>query len=441
MPFNPSDRFAQDTDFSASYNPTDRLLPRIVEPGLFPRTVLPLAGRAAAVSALGELLGRRRRRSKAKKHHPRRRWAVKKFKALSPVEQKKKLAAAIKKVSPAVKKRLLRLAALRALKIKANAAKLKKALAKNPKLKKVVIKRLIRHRLQNLAKNQADWRGPRLATSDAQSAVPQLETPSAPPVAAPVQPAVEEDHATPTDQETTESDMEEQALDTSEAQDEANAEAQQEVEETTEETTEETEEASNDEELSEPTDEEAAEEAEADAEEEAQEETDDNANEDGTEGESLLGAMKKAARKKSRHKRVLHAARPTAHAIHKKSGGKIPAHDTMRGCALIQAAKAGNPKAKAAIKVLEEGAAKGNAKAKKALAHLKLCNGVLKKARKSVAKRVAAPRKAGKKRTVYNTPVRLQTKGLQSYSAHQRGLAMIPATARAMFRGVSGQGY
>lgn len=395
-----------------------------------------------AIAVLGEILGRLKRKRHHKKpfHRAKKRLAVKKFKALSPVAQKKKLAAALKKTSPAVKRRLLRLAALRAMKIKANAAKLKRALAKNPKLKKVVVKKLIRHKLKNLAKNQFDWRGPRLATSDAQSAVPQIETPSPPPAPPPTQPAVEEDH-TPTTQETTESALEEQALDTSEAQDQANEEAQQEVEETTEEQADEEADASNDEELTEPTEEEAADEAEAEAEDEAEEETDDNANEDGTAGVSMLGALKKAAKKKARQKRVLHAAKPIAHALHKKTGGKIHARDTLRGCALIQAAKAGNPKAKAAIKVLQEGAKRGNPKAKKALAQLKVCNQTLKKARKTVAKRVAAPRKAHKKRTVYNTPVRIVTKGLQSYSAHQRGLAMIPATARAMFRGVKGDEY
>jgi hypothetical protein len=111
----------------------------------------------------------------------------------------------------------------------------------------------------------------------------------------------------------------------------------------------------------------------------------------------------------------------------------MPAKRTLKAVKVVAKAKAGDKKAKKGIKALVKKSKAGNKKAKKAVAQLKIANKVIKKTKKSAKKLAKKPVKKLAKKIPYTKPVKVVNKGLYAYSAHQRGLAMIPGVARAFY--------
>lgn len=178
------------------------------------------------------------------------------------------------------------------------------------------------------------------------------------------------------------------------------------------------------------------------AEEAAEEEVEDIAEASEASGDDLMGylvgALKRKRRVKSRTRRAVKAAVPTAKKLAKVTKGKIPVKRTLKGCALVAAAKAGDKRAKAAIVAIVARAKKGDKKAQKTVAQLKVCTKVLAKGRPKT--RVSRPSKPpirvprpGDAMAKYRVPIRPIESGLRSYDSHQRGLAMIPGIARARY--------
>jgi hypothetical protein len=402
-------------DLTMSYNPTTRL------------DVDPL--KAVIAGALGAAR-KRRRRSHGAAHFGAKRGAAwrQRWGKLSRAARLAKMKEIASKATAAQKVKILAAAVRRKALLAKRAAMVKAAIKKSPKLRKRVARKLLQQRL---------YEARQFPSPSAVNEVPQGAAVGPPPAESPVQPAVEEDHV-PTPAEQVEAMEDNAAEETAEAVDATNAEASDEAEQEVATDADETQKAENDEELTEPSKEEAAEDAAAEVEADT-DATNDDDGDDASAGASIMGMLGAAMRKKARAKAIHAAAVPTAHAMERKSGGKIKAKTTLQGCALIQAAKAGNSAAKAAIKTLQTKAARGDAAAKKAVAQLKLCNRVVKKARKTVAKKVKGGKvRRGGPANVYKDRVPIVSRGLASYSAHQRGLAMIPAFARTMFRPVRG---
>jgi hypothetical protein len=396
--------------FRSPISSSTRALQRIVSPQ-FNRLfeIAPEAAdnpQASSLDAvtLGEMLGRIKRKKNRKKLHA-------KIKNL-PKAKKVALAKALVKAKAASPAKPASKAAKTAKAVAVTKAKVKMALLKNPALKARLKK------LAVLKKVKDAQNAPTPATEYQDLPVPKSDPviPAPPPSDG----AVYEPRSR-TPGEAVEETEDEGALDNEQQEAQASSEAYDEVEDEAEDEAEEEEEAS----LTEPTDEEAEEEA-----EEASEMA----------GASILGRMKAKAKKAGKQKLIAAAARPLAARVQKRSKGAIKADTVLKGCALITAAKAGNAKAKAAITALTLKAAAGNAAAKKTLAQLKLCGATLAKAKKTVkakikgTKALSAPTKKRAK-----GGVKLVSSGLRSYSAHQRGLAMIPKFARAQFSFAAGR--
>jgi hypothetical protein len=102
---------------------------------------------------------------------------------------------------------------------------------------------------------------------------------------------------------------------------------------------------------------------------------------------------------------------------------------------LISKAKKGDQKSKKGIKAIVKLAAKKGPKqkkAKKATAKLKIAHKIMKKT--GTAKGIGKKKLAIKaKKAPYSNQVVVRSKGLESYSAYQRGMAQIPGFARTYF--------
>lgn len=332
--------------------------------------------------------------------------------------RKKKLAAS-KAKKPVVKRILARMnpAAKKAL--------LKRAILKNPALKKklavaVVKKRLAQRQAGKFLAPGAPYQTP----VPARAAAPN---PTRDPSAAPIP---EEDTMSPA-----EAVEEEQA----EAPMEEAAEEQADTEEAAEEATEETAE-----DLAENAEAEAEDLTEPDAEEteeQAEEAAEDAAEAVETAGDNLilgyaLGKRKQRLRMRRGEALAAHRAAPLCRKLETASLGGISAKKTVKGVKVIARAKRGDKKAKTAIKAVAKKAAKGDPKAKKAMAQLKISQKVLKKTtpKKKAGKKLLAKGKTKKARKIpYTKPVKVENTGLFAHSAHQRGLAMIPGMARGRY--------
>lgn len=332
------------------------------------------------LNSLGAAKKRRHRRNKAKTVA-----ALKAALAKLPPEEAAKKLAAMKAARAArrSKRAKLRLAARMAKKALA-LKKLKAAVKANPNVKKALARKWLARGLRRVADE--------VSTS---SPVPQLRQPASAPAEDPKNPAVEET-VNPSEAEQVEQMQDESAENAYQADEEV-------YEEATEEATEEVvdEEAEENADLSEPS-------------------PDETADEDAAAGvgdDTEMGKKMARARKVAHRTKVLTAAKPHAKRLEKKSKGKVNAKKTLKGCALLQAARGGDKKSKAAVKALQLSAKKGNKKAKAAVAQLRLCSKVLKTARKAVRGTPTGP-----------------GPGLNSSSATQRGYAMIPTTAARMFR-------
>lgn len=197
---------------------------------------------------------------------------------------------------------------------------------------------------------------------------------------------------------------------------------------------------SEEEELTEPDADDDAEEAEDEAEENVDEAT-AAAGMDTLRGQLFQRRIARL-RRRQRPMRACMRAMPLARKIENATLGGIPTHELLGAVRAVASAKAGNKKAKRAIKTAVRKAKKGDKKAKKVVARLKVANKVIKKSRKTSlakkGKKPAARKKVKSKAKIarkipYSKPVAVDSKGLFSYSAHQRGLAMIPGEARARY--------
>lgn len=300
------------------------------------------------------------------------------------------------------------------------------AVRKNPAMKRKIVVALLKKRMQQRKAGA-------FIPSGAQQSSPVPATPSAAPPAPPPARA-------PIEQADTESDAQAAEQESMEAPLEAAAEDQTEKEEGGEEAAQETAD-------------EAAQDAEAEAEEmseptpEEQQETVDEAAEDATEAASesagdlllgyFLGKRKMRRRQLNREQRCVARARPLAGEIEAASRGEIKAEHILGAVKLIAKAKGGDAKAKKGIKAVVKMAKKpGKTKAKKAAAKLKIAHKVMKKtgtAKGTPKRKAKLVAKGNKGKLLYTKPVTVENAGLTSYSAHQRGLAMIPGFARARY--------
>ncbi len=336
--------------------------------------------------------------------------------------RKKKLAAASKAKKPIVRKILSRMSPA------GKKALIKRAILKNPALKKKLAVAVVKKRLAD--RQAGKFMAPGQPYKTPVPASPAAPNPTRDPSAAPIP---EEDTMSPAEavqEEQAEAPMEEaaeEAADNEEAAEEA-------TEETTEDLAENAEAEAED--LTEPDAEEV--------EEQAEEAAEDAAEAAETAGDNLilgyaLGKRNQRLRMRRGEALAAHRAAPLCRKLESASLGGISAKKTVKGVKVIARAKRGDKKAKVAIKAVAKKAAKGDKKAKKAMAQLKISQKVLKKTtpkKKTLAKKPLA-KKTGKtlaKRKVpYTKPVKVENTGLFAHSAHQRGLAMIPGMARTRY--------
>ena len=300
-------------------------------------------------------------------------------------------------------------------------ALIKRAIMKKPALKKKLVLAVLK---KKLAQRQA---GAFMPPTYRQTTPVPATSPSPPPVPDPASASIPQDEgltpAQAVEEEMTERPLEEAAEEQAqqeegaeEAQDEATEEASEEAAE---------EEAA---ELSEPDAEEQEEQAEEAAEDEAKasEAAGDNA---------VLGAFfgnrLQRLRRRNRSNMTMRRCAPLAQKLESVTGGALPAKRTLKAVKVVAKAKGGDKKAKKGIKTLVKKAKKGNKPAKKAVAALHVANKMIKKTKpkaKKPGKKLLVKKTARK--VPYTKPVPVVSKGLFSYSAHQRGLAMIPGFAR-----------
>lgn len=296
---------------------------------------------------------------------------------------------------------------------------IRRAIRRNPRLKKMFAIALLKRRLA--ARKAGAYASP---SATQQTEVPSV-APSPPPATAPTRAPIPEEEAEPTAQAVEEEQME-QPLEKAATEEEAEKEGAEAAEQETDEqvadeaATQSSEETA--EEMTEPSSEEAAESAE-DAAKSAAEAS-------GICGDNILLGVTLAQRRhhlrrRNREAMAIQRAALLAKKIEAASGGALKAETTLKGVGLIAKAKGGNIKAKQGIKAIAKKAGKGNPKAKKALAHLKVSHKVLKKTKPTATK--------GKRTVPYTKPVAVTNKGLFANNAYQRGMAMIPGVARAHY--------
>lgn len=372
---------------------------------------------------LGAALKRRIRKAKGKRILDR----VKRLAALKKrlAGRKKKIAKTARSLAkkPAAQKIIARLP------VATKKALIKRAIMKKPALKKKLVVAVLKKKLQERKA------GAFMPPSYRQTTPVPAVSPAAPPVPDPAAASIPQEEALTPAQA-----VEEEALErplTEEASEEA-AEEEGAEEAATEANQEEAAEAEQEEadeaaELSEPDAEEQAEQAEEAAEDEA------NAAEAAGESEILgafFGRRLGQLRRRNRVNRALTCCAPLARKLESVTGGALPAKRTLKAVKVVAKAKAGDKKAKKGVKVLVKKAKKGDKKAKKAVASLHVANKMIKKtkpkAKKPAPKKKLAARKPVKK-APYQQKVTVRNTGLLSYSAHQRGLAMIPGFARARY--------
>lgn len=368
---------------------------------------------------MNELLGALRRR-------------IRKGKGKRTLDQIKRLAALKKRLAS---RRLKKPAAIRALAKKPAAkallsrlplaskkALIKRAIMKKPALKKKLVLAVLKKKLQQ---RQA---GAYVPPDYHQTTPVPAISPSPPPVPDPASASIpQEEGLTPG--QAVEQEMEERPLEEA-----ANEEAEQEEgaeEAQTEATEEAAEESAEDEaaDLSEPDAEEQAEQAEEAAEDEAK------ATEAAGTSEVLgafFGNRLQRLRRRNRSNMAMRRCAPLAQKLESITGGALPAKRTLKAVKVVAKAKGGDKKAKKGIKTLVKKAKKGNQPAKKAVAALHVANKMIKKTKpKKPGKKLLAKKPARK--VPYTKPVQVINKGLYAYSAHQRGLAMIPGYARGRY--------
>jgi hypothetical protein len=330
---------------------------------------------------------------------------------------KKRLAARklkkIRTTRPLVKKPFAK-ALLSRLPVATKKELIKRAILKKPALKKKLVLAMLKKKLQE---RQA---GAFMPSTFRQTTPVPAVSPTPPTVPDPAAaPIPQEEGLTPG--QAVEEEMQERPL--AEAAEEE-AEQEEGAEEAQQEATEDT--AEEVDELSEPDSEELAEQAEEAANDEAAatEASGDNA---------ILGAFfgsrLQQLRRRNRSNMCLRRCAPLARQIESVTGGALPAKQTLKAVKVVAKAKAGDKRTKRGIKTLVKKAKKGNKPAKKAVAALHVANKIIKKTKPKT-------KKAGKKtvrKVPYTKPVQVVNKGLYAYSAHQRGLAMIPGFARARY--------
>lgn len=373
-----------------------------------------------AIATLGELLGRKK---KAASKRPRTPIKARLKKAVRAVKTKAKVRRLLKR-KPQAKKPLMKAAWSRLSPLKKKLV-VAKAIRKNPALKKKLAAAVIKRRIEDRKEGFVTSPGATQRTP-----VPAKASTTIMPD--PVSAAIPEDE-TMTTAEAVQDEMEQAPLD--DAAEDAAAE-----EEGAEAATEETaadlaEEADADaEELADATPEEAAEETEEAADDAAAAVSE-------SAGEGLLGVFLRGKRRMSRRhdnhvENCVRKAAPLAGEIERISGGEIEKGSLLGAVKLIAKAKKGNVKAKKGIKAVTKLAAKKGPtqkKAKKAVAKLKIAHKIMKKtgtAKGKGKKKVALSRK---KKAPFSKKVVVRNKGLQSYSAYQRGMAMVPGFARSHF--------
>lgn len=371
-----------------------------------------------------EILGRLRKKIRARKNLKKGLARLKGLKMLQALKRKKKKAPGIAKRSIAKKPVLKRAwARLDPAKRKALMAA---AIRKNPKLKAKLAVALLKKRMADrtnglvtspgeVDKTPVPALSPAMVTRDPASApVPQQEM--------------------TTSEEAVEDEMNQAPLESASEAEQADEEAAEDASKETAAEANESAEADA-EEMSEETPEEAAEEA-AESTDDAAEAVAESA------GDLLLGFFQ--GRRKMRHRynshirRCVNAARPLAGEVERLSGGEIQAAHLLGAVKLIARAKKGDVKAKKGIKAVVKLAKSKHpkaGKAKKATAKLKIAHKIMKKTGmakgKGPKKKAVLAKKKAKK--LFTKKVTVRNTGLDSYSAYQRGMAMVPGFARSHF--------
>jgi hypothetical protein len=366
---------------------------------------------------LGAALKRRIRKAKGKRLLDRAKRLAALKKRLAGRKFKKARSARAMAKKPAAQKIIARLP------VATKKALIKRAILKKPALKKKLVLAVLKKKLQ------ARKAGAFVPLTMRQSTPVPAVSPAAPPVPDPASASIPPEEAlTPAqavEEETMERPLEEAAQE--EAAEEEGAEEA--AEEATEEQAAESQAEDEAAELSEPDEEEQAEQAEEAAEDEAA------ATEAAGENEILgafFGRRMSQLRRRSRINRALTRCAPLARKLESVTGGALPAKRTMKAVKVVAKAKGGDKKAKKGVKALVKKAKKGDKKAKKAVAQLHVANKMIKKTKPKAKK--TAPKKIVKKVKVpYQKKVVVRNTGLLSYSAHQRGLAMIPGFARGRY--------
>jgi len=377
----------------------------------------------SAISTLGELLGRKKKAALARPKKISARNRLKK--AVRAVKVKAKIRKLVAK-RPSAKKPLMKAAWSRLTPLKKKAV-IANAIRKNPALKKklalAIVKKRIAERKDGLVTSPGAVQRTPVPARASTSIMPD-----------PASAAVPEDEAMST-AEAVQDEMEQGPLDAA-SEDAANEEeaGEEAAQETAAELNEEAE--ADAENMSEETPEEAAEEAQEVA-EEAAEAVSESA------GDLLMGFLKGKRRQLRRHdghvRDCVQKATPLAGEVERLSGGAIETAHLLGAVKLIAKAKKGDVKAKKGIKAVTKLAAKKGPKqkkAKKAVAKLKIAHTIMKKtgtAKGTTPKKKAVIKRKVAKKAAYSKKVTVRSKGLDSYSAYQRGMAQIPGVARTYF--------
>jgi hypothetical protein len=376
-----------------------------------------------AIATLGELLGRKKKAATARPKKTSAKDRLKK--AVRNVKVKAKIRKLVAK-RPSAKKPLMKAAWGRLTPLKKKAV-IANAIRKNPALKKKLALAVVKKRIE-------DRKNGTVTSPGAVSHTPVPARASTAIMPDPASASIPEEETMSTAQ-AVEQEMEQGPLDSAAedtaAEEEAGEEAAQ---ETAAEMYEEAE--ADGENMSEESPEEAAEEAQ-DVAEEAADAVSESA------GDLLLGWVKGKRRQQRRHdghvRDCVQKATPLAGEIERLSGGSIETAHLLGAVKLIAKAKKGDVKAKKGIKAVTKLAVKKGPKqkvAKKAVAKLKIAHTIMKKtgtAKGTTPKKKAVIKRKVAKKAAYSKKVTVRSKGLDSYSAYQRGMAQIPGVARTYF--------
>jgi hypothetical protein len=375
---------------------------------------------------LSGLLGRIKRKFAGKRPAGSRAARLARLRLLLAARKRKLAAAKGKKPTPTPAKNPVMRSIWARLTPQRRQALIAAAVKKNPKLKRKLVIALLKRRM--MQRKQGAFINPGAQQASPVPAFASSPNPAPNPARAPIEEARETTPAEDAEAETMEAPLSEAAEEETEKEEggeEAAAETQKDMAE---------EAAAEADEMTEPTAEE-------------QEEATEEASNDGAEaaaesaGDLLLGYLsgkrKQRRRQHGRERMAVLKARHLAGQIESASGGEIKATHILGAVKLISKAKGGDVKAKKGIKAVVKMSKKpGMKKAKKAAAKLKIAHQVMKKtgtAKGQPKKRAKLVSKGNKGKLLYANKVSVQPAGLTSYSAHQRGLAMIPGFARTYY--------